>query len=266
MMRLKDKVTIVTGGGKGIGKAIALAFAKEGASVVVAARTLANLKDTVDQIKRNKGNARAVQTDVADEKQVERMVAETIRVFGKVDILVNNSGIAGPSAAVVDMNADEWNEVLAIDLTGSMFCCKHVLKHMIPQKGGNIITIVSEAGRAGDGTGGYPMRSAYCCAKMALIGLTETLSVEVGQHNIRVNAISPGAVSGERVLNVFKGRAARAGVPVEVMLSRFLENCSLGRMAEESEVASVAVFLASDESSIITGQTITSHCGLHIAR
>jgi NAD(P)-dependent dehydrogenase (short-subunit alcohol dehydrogenase family) len=266
MLRLSNKVAIVTGGGKGIGKAIALAFSTEGARVVVAARTLSNLEEAVDEMRHNQKDAKAIQADITDEKQVERMVAETVSAFGRVDILVNNSGIAGPTARVVDLNVEEWNEAIAIDLTGSMLCCKHVLKYMIPQKSGNIINIVSEGGRAGDGRGGYQMRSPYCCAKMGLIGLTETLSTEVGEYNIRVNAISPGAVRGERVLNVFRDRAAQTGVPLEVAVAKIVKNCSLGRMAEESEVASVAVFLASDESSIITGQTIVAHCGLHMAR
>jgi len=264
MMRLKDKVAIVTGGGRGIGKAIALAFADEGARVVVAARTMAKLEETVDEIKRKGGEALAIKTDVTDEAQVERMVFETVKTFGRVDILVNNSGIGGPTARVVDMNLDEWNQVIALDLTGSMLCCKHVLKYMIPQKSGNIISIAAEGGRAGDGRAGYPMRSPYCCAKMGLIGLTETLSIEVGEHNIRVNAISPAAVRGERIINVVKGRAAATGIPFEELMAKIVHNYSLGRMAEEREVASVAVFLASDESSAITGQTIVSHCGQHI--
>jgi NAD(P)-dependent dehydrogenase (short-subunit alcohol dehydrogenase family) len=263
-MRLKDKVTIVTGGGKGIGKAIALAFAAEGARVVVAARTLPKLEETVEEIKRNGGDAKAIQTDVTDEKQIERMVAETVKTFGKIDILVNNSGIGGPTARVVDLNTDEWNEIIALDLTGSMLCCKHVLKYMIPQRSGNIINIAAEGGRAGDGRAGYPMRSPYCCAKMGVIGLTETLSIEVGEYNIRVNAISPAAVRGDRLISVVKGRAAATGVPFEDLMGKIVQNYSLGRMAEESEVAAVAVFLASDESSAITGQTIVSHCGQHV--
>ncbi|MCX8021307.1 MAG: SDR family oxidoreductase [Syntrophorhabdaceae bacterium] len=264
MMRLKEKVAIVTGGGKGIGKAIALAFAEEGAKVVVAARTLPKLEETVEEIKRLGGQAKAIQTDVKEEKQVERMVSETVDTFGRIDILVNNSGIGGPTARVVDMNLDEWNEVIALDLTGSMLCCKHVLKYMIPRKSGNIINIGAEGGRAGDGRAGYPMRSPYCCAKMGVIGLTETLSIEVGEFNIRVNAISPAAVRGERIINVVKGRAQATGVPFEELMAKIVQNYSLGRMTEEREVASVAVFLASDESSAITGQTIVCHCGQHI--
>jgi NAD(P)-dependent dehydrogenase (short-subunit alcohol dehydrogenase family) len=263
-MRLKDRVAIVTGGGKGIGKAISLAFASEGAKVVVAARDLSKLEETVKEIKSKGGRAKAIQTDVTDEKQIQRMVSETIKEYGQIDILVNNSGIGGPTVNVVDLKLEDWNEVLAIDLTGSMLCSREVLKHMIPRKRGNIINIAAEGGRGGDGRTGYPMRSPYCCSKMGVIGLTETLSIEVGEYNIRVNAISPAAVRGERLNNVVMGRAKALGVPFEELISKITANYSLRRPAEESEVAATAVFLASDESSAITGQTIVTNCGQHV--
>jgi NAD(P)-dependent dehydrogenase (short-subunit alcohol dehydrogenase family) len=263
-MRLKDRVAIVTGGGKGIGKAISLAFASEGAKVVVAARDLSKLEETVKEIKSKGGRAKAIQTDVTDEKQVQRMAAETIKEYGQINILVNNSGIGGPTVNVVDLKLEDWNQVLAIDLTGSMLCSREVLKYMIPRKSGNIINIAAEGGRGGDGRTGYPMRSPYCCSKMGVIGLTETLSIEVGEYNIRVNAISPAAVRGERLNNVVIGRAKALGVPFEELIGKITANYSLRRPAEESEVASTAVFLASDESSAITGQTISTNCGQHI--
>ena len=148
-MRLKDKVAIVTGGGKGIGKAVALAFAREGASVVVAGRTLAALQETCDEIRGKGGNARPVQTDVTIEEQVIWMVVETVKEFGKVDILVNNSGVAGPIVKLQDMELARWNETLAIDLTGAMLSSREVLKYMVPRRSGAIINIVSEGGRAG---------------------------------------------------------------------------------------------------------------------
>jgi len=263
-MRLKDRVAIVTGGGKGIGKAISLAFASEGASVVVAATTLSKIEETAEQIRSMGGGAKAVQTDVSDEKQVQNLVEETVKEYGQIDILVNNSGIGGPTSRVADLNLDDWNRVIAIDLTGSMLCAKHVLKHMLPRKGGVIINMGAEGGRAGDGRSGYPMRSPYCCAKMGIIGLTETLAVEVGQYNIRVNAISPAAVKGERLINVFKGRAEASGIPFDELWSKLTANYSLGRVTEEPDVAAAAVFLASDESRAITGQTLVIHCGLHV--
>jgi len=263
-MRLKDKVAVVTGGGRGIGKAIALAFATEGAAVVPAARSLAKLEETVAEIDRLGGRAKAIQTDITREAEVERLMAQTVDTYGRLDVLVNNSGIGGPTKRVMDMDLDQWNEVLTLDLTGSMLCCKHALKYMAQAKSGSIINIAAEGGRAGDGRSGYPMRSPYCCAKMGVIGLTETLSIEMGEYHIRVNAISPAAVRGERILSVARGRAEAMGVPFEEIMAKIVQNYSLGRMTEESEVAAVAVFLASNESSPITGQTIVTHCGLHI--
>lgn len=264
-MRLKDKVAIVTGGGKGIGKAIAAMFAQEGSAVMIAGRTISALEAACNEISNKGGKAAFIQTDVSNEEQVIRMVSETLNKFGKIDILVNNSGIAGPTAKVIDMDLNQWNETLAIDLTGSMLCAREVLKHMMPRKTGTIINIVSEAGRAGDGRAGYPMRSAYCCSKMGQIGLTETMSVEVGEHNIRVNAVSPGPIQGERIFNVVRKRVEATNTSFEDNMRILAANCSLKRLATEEETASVALFLASDESSGVTGQTIPVSCGQHIS-
>jgi NAD(P)-dependent dehydrogenase (short-subunit alcohol dehydrogenase family) len=260
-MRLKDKVAIVTGGGRGIGKAISMAFASEGAIVVIAARTLSRLDEAVEKIKSGGGRIKAIQTDVSDEKQVQRLVAETLNDYGKVDILVNNSGIAGPTVSVVDLELQDWNGVLAVNLTGSMLCAREVLKHMIPHRKGNIINMGSDGGRFG-----YPMRSPYSVSKWGIIGLTETLAMEVGQYNIRVNCISPAAVKGERLTNVVMGRSQATGVPFEELMSKITVNYSLQRPTEETEVAAAAVFLASDESSGITGHTLVVNCGHHIVQ
>ena len=263
-MRLKDRVAIVTGGGQGIGRAIALALAAEGAAVALAARNLANLEKTVAEITLKGGKAKAIQTDVTIESQIERMVADTMREFGRLDILVNNSGIGGVTCPVVDLKLEDWMEVIQVDLTGSMLCTKHALKQMIPRKSGVIINIAAEGGRAGDGRSGYPMRTPYCCSKMGMIGLTESVSVEVGKYGIRVNAISPAAVKGERLINVVKGRAQALGASFDDLMSKIADTSSLGRITEESDVAAMAVFLASDEARSVTGQTIPIHCGLHI--
>ena len=263
-MRLKDRVAIVTGGGKGIGRAISLAFSEEGAIVVAAGRTLSALQATCDEIRSKGGRAKAIQTDLTVEEQVIQMVAETVREFSKVDVLVNNSGVAGPTTRIVDMDLAKWNETIALDLTGSMLCAREVLKHMIPQRRGSIVSIVSEGGRAGDGRSGFPLRSAYCAAKMGLIGVTESLSIEVGAYNIRVNAVSPGPVKGEHITNAMKAKAAAVGRPFEQIMDALAAGSSLQRIVEEAEVARTVVFLASDESSGITGQTIPVSCGQHI--
>jgi len=256
-MRLKEKVAIVTGGGTGIGKAISLAFAAEGAVVVVAARTLPRLDETVKEIILKGGQATSVQTDVTDENQVKRMVAKVLNEYAQIDILVNNSGIAGPTANVVDMNLDKWNEVLAVDLTGSMLCSREVLKSMIPHRSGNIINIGSRAGRAG-----FPKRSPYCVAKWGIVGLTETLAIEVGEYNIRVNCISPAGVKGERHENVWRAKAKVMGIPYDELIQQANSKYALKRVTEPSEVAAAAVFLASDEASAITGHTLVVDCGV----
>jgi NAD(P)-dependent dehydrogenase (short-subunit alcohol dehydrogenase family) len=263
--RLKDKVAIITGGGYGIGKAIAKAFVQEGATVVIAATTLLKLQETAKELQAMGGRAMTIQTDIRDEHQIKRMVDETLRAFGKIDVLVNNSGIGGPTCNVVDMKLEEWNNILAIDLTGSMLCAREVLKYMIPRKSGVIINLGAEGGRSGDGRSGYPMRAAYCCSKMGVIGLTETLAQEVGEYNIRVNCISAAAVKGDRFIRVIEGRAKAMGISFEEALSREMANYSLKRPSEDYELANCAVFLATDESSAITGQTIVNHCGQHIA-
>ena len=262
--RLKDKVALVTGGGKGIGRAIAKAFVSEGAAVMIGATTVSKLEEAVKEFEAMGGKAKAVQTDLTDEKQVIRLVSETLNTFGKIDILVNNSGIAGPNSYVVDLKLEDWNQCLAVDLTGSMLCSREVLKHMIPRKSGSIINIGAEGGRAGDGKSGQPMRAPYCCAKMGIFGLTETLAQEVGPYNIRVNAISAAAVRGERFERVMRAKAVALGITFEEQMRREMARYSLGRPAEEYELANTAVFLASDESSAITGQTIVNHCGRHI--
>ncbi len=142
-------MAIVTGGGVGIGKAISLAFASEGAAVMVAARTLPRLEAVADEIRSRGGRATAIQIDISDENQVKKVVAQTLNEYGQIDILVNNSGIAGPTINVVDIKLDDWNEVLAINLTGAMLCASEVLKSMIARRSGNIINISSAAGRGG---------------------------------------------------------------------------------------------------------------------
>ena len=262
--RLKDKVAIVTGGGKSIGKAISKAFISEGAVVVIAARTLPQLEEAVKELEAMGGRAMAIQTDVTDEKQVMRMAAETVKAFGKIDILVNNSGFAGPTCNVIDMKLEDWNQVLAVDLTGSMLCAREVLKYMVPRETGIIINVAAEGGRTGDGRSGYPMRSPYCCAKMGVIGLTETLAQEVGKYNIRVNTISPGAVRGDRFNRVHEARAKAQGITFDESVNKTMAKYSLGRPVEEYEVANSAVFLASDEASAVTGQILICSCGNHL--
>jgi NAD(P)-dependent dehydrogenase (short-subunit alcohol dehydrogenase family) len=263
--RLKEKVAIITGGGKGIGRAIAKAFVSEGAKVVIAATTLSKLEEAVKEFEAMGGQTKAIQTDVSNEQQVVNMVSQVVKDFGRIDILVNNSGIAGPTCKLVDLKMEDWNKVLAIDLTGYILCAREVLKqNMIARRSGVIINMGAEGGRTGDGRSGQPMRMPYCCAKMGIIGMTETLAQEVGPDNIRVNAMSAAAVRGERWMNVVKAKCQALGMSIEDYIKQSMTRYSLGRPVEEYELANVAVFLASDESSGMTGQTVVCHCGQHL--
>ncbi|OGO17596.1 MAG: hypothetical protein A2Z02_04575 [Chloroflexi bacterium RBG_16_48_7] len=255
-MRLKDKVAIVTGSSTGIGKAIAVAFAHEGANVVLAGRSLSKMEEVVNEIKASGETAIAIKTDITEEKQIKELVNQAIARFKQVDILVNNSASTSDrELSVAEMDLDMWNMTIRVNLTGTMLCCREVLKSMLPRKSGNIINISSIAG-----TMGHAKRSAYGSSKWAIIGFTETLSEEVGPDSIRVNCISPAGTLTDRFKEVTEGR----GMTVEERIKQTAFQYSLRRMANTSEVAAAAVFLASDESSAITGQNLLVTCGFHM--
>jgi NAD(P)-dependent dehydrogenase (short-subunit alcohol dehydrogenase family) len=257
-MQFQDKVAIVTGGGKGIGRAIALAYAKEGADLVVAARTDSALMKVAEEIEAMGRKCLVVVADLSDNAQPLVIVEKAMEEYGKIDILVNNSGSEGPIMNVHEMDLEGWNKLLALNLTGSMLCARYVLERsMIPRRSGIIINISSGQGRRG-----FPRRSAYSSSKFGLIGLTQSLASEVGQYGIRVNCIAPGAVQGERIQRVIEATAKSMGLTVEEFRAKSSGSPSaLGRIVTEEEVADVAVYLASDKSSGITGQTINVDAG-----
>jgi NAD(P)-dependent dehydrogenase (short-subunit alcohol dehydrogenase family) len=259
-MKLKNKVAIITGGGTGIGKAISFAFANEGATIVVAARNLPRLEDVAKDIKSRGGKAKAIQTDISDYEQVKRMVAQTIDEFGQIDILVNNAAMGTfNNADVADMTLDNWLETLATNVTGTMLCSREVLKYMIPRRSGNIINVSSVAGLSG-----VPKESPYSVSKWGIIGFTETLAIEAGKHNIRVNCISPGATRTKEFDDWVKGSAKSVGISYEEVMRKLTDNNALKRIAEPPEIAACIVFLASDDSSAITGHNLIASCGFHI--
>jgi len=259
-MRLAGKVAIVTGGSKGIGRAISLAFAREGADVVVAARTESSLREAASEIEAIGRRSLAVVTDLSDPGQSLAMVDRTLEKFGKVDVLVNNSGAEGPTANVADMDVEAWNQVLAVNLTGAMLCAKHVLKKsMIPCQSGIIINISSGMGRRGAG-----LRSPYSASKWGVIGFTQSLAWEVGRYGIRVNCIVPGPVEGDRIERVLRERSKVLGMAFEELMESTKARSPLGRLVKPEEVAALAVFLASEESSGITGQAINCSAGIYM--
>jgi 3-oxoacyl-[acyl-carrier protein] reductase len=193
MHRLKNKVAIVTGSSSGIGKAIALRFGAEGASVVVAARRMALCEQTVSQIVKAGGEAWAVQADVADERQVDRLIEETVARYGRLDILVNNAGIGG-GGRLAETTTKSFDDVMNVNLRGAFFCCRAGFKQMKKQGGGTIMNMSSVAGvQAWAGTG------IYSASKHGIMALTKSLADEGRPHHIKVSAICPGAVADELV-------------------------------------------------------------------
>jgi len=256
-LKLLGKVAIVTGGGKGIGRAISLLFAREGADISLAARSTDLMEDVAHKIKTLGRRALVNTTDITKVEQVEMMVKRTYEEFGKIDILVNNAGIAGPTAYVHEITPEEWDETFNVNLKGAFLCCRAVVPVMMKQGGGKIINIASMTGKRP-----LPMRTPYCATKMGMIGFTRSLASELGKFDINVNAICPGAVEGPRIEMVIRNAAKAENVTEEEVRKRFLSASPLGRMVSAEDVARLAVFLASDDSENMTGQDINVTAGV----
>jgi NAD(P)-dependent dehydrogenase (short-subunit alcohol dehydrogenase family) len=238
---------LVTAGGAGIGKAIAKAFLADGASVYACDIDPAALERTGAEL----AGLKTGLCDVADRAQVEAMVAEAADALGGIDVLVNCAGISGPTAPVQDIDPDDWERVLGVHLTGTFNVTRLAIPHLIRSPAGVVINMSSAAGRFG-----YPNRSPYATVKWGLIGFTKTLAMELGEHGVRVNAILPGGVEGERVQRVLEGRARVAGQSVEEVKTGMLVNQSIKRLVDPDEIGALAVFLASDAAKSISGQML----------
>ena len=259
-MKLKDRVAIITGGGRGLGRDIGLAFAREGARIVVSGTSEGAVISTTDELRELGAKAIPVMADVSDESAVLRLVEATLNEFGQIDILVNNAGIIGPTAVVTEVSREDWDRTIAVNLTGAYLCAKAVLGHMSSRRKGKIINIASIAGHIG-----YAMRSPYSVSKWGMIGLSRTLAQEWGRFNIQVNTISPGPVMGQRMDEVIRLRASQAGKTVEAVTDEYTAKLALGRFVNPDDVAATAVFLASSESDCITGEVIKVSSGHGLA-
>ena len=248
-MTLESKVALITGAGAGIGKQTALLFAQEGADLVVLGPLTDELEIVRKAVETLSRRCLAYKANVADETQVNAAIEAALKSLGQIDVLINNAAILGSTASVVQMSSLSWTEEIAINLTGSFLCCRAVLPGMIERKSGKIINITSVAGQRA-----YPLRSPYAVSKAGLIALTRTLAAEVGPHNIRVNAIAPGPVSGNRMKRVIEERARSTGQSIAEIEGSYLDALALGRMVDEEDVARMALFLASKQGDNITGQ------------
>jgi len=247
-LSLEGQVAIVTGGGTGIGRGIALEFAKAGADVVVASRKLANLEKVAEEVRALGRRSLAVQTDISRKTDVDNLVQKVMGEFGAIDILVNNAAVLG-KFSLLEAPEDEWDRVIDTNLKGYYLCCQAVGKRMVERKRGNIINIASTAAFEGGGS--------YNISKAGVVNFTRGIARELGRYNIRVNAIAPGWVITDMAKYIMREDPERLRREAEATIP-------LGRMAEPSDIASVALFLASDASSLITGQTIVVDGGLKL--
>jgi NAD(P)-dependent dehydrogenase (short-subunit alcohol dehydrogenase family) len=238
---------LITAAASGIGLEIARAFSAAGAKVFITDINTQTLEAAKKEIP-------GVMTKVCDNSkraEIEAMVPAAVEALGGLDVLVNNAGISGPTAPVEEVDPDKWEAVMAIDLTGTFNVTRLAIPHLKKSPGGSIIIMSSLGGRFG-----YPNRSPYNVAKAGLIGFAKTLAIELGDHNIRANAIAPGAVGGQRIENVLAGRAKADGKSVDEERASMLGIQSLKRFVDPKDIAALCVFLASDAGKSISGQVI----------
>lgn len=256
-MEFADHVVLVTGGGGGIGTAIARAFVREGAAVALVDVSLEAARAVAEVLSGEGHAAMALAGDVSVEADCRQVVAETLRALGRpIEVLVNNAGISGLVAPVVEMELATWNETLAVNVTGAMLMSRETLKMMLPRRRGSIINIASHVGKRA-----IAFRSPYVASKFAMIGLTQCMALEVAPFGIRVNAVCPGPVEGDRLQRSIQRAAAVRGVSAEVAREAWLAESPMRRMVTPEEVAAVTIFLASSKASGMTGQAINVTAG-----
>jgi NAD(P)-dependent dehydrogenase (short-subunit alcohol dehydrogenase family) len=238
---------LVTAGASGIGKEVARAFVGSGAKVCVCD---INAK-ALDEAAKDIPGLKTVVCDVSNRDDIERMVAAAAEALGGLDVLVNNAGISGETAPVETSDPDKWEAVMKVDVIGTFHVTRHSIPHLKKSAAGSIIVMSSVGGRFG-----YPNRSAYCTAKMGLIGFAKTLSRELGQYNIRVNAIAPGAVGGDRIERVLQGRASAEHKTLEEERAAAMNLQSLKRFVDPKDIAALILFLTSDAGKSISGQVL----------
>ncbi len=248
-MRLAGRTAIVTGAGRGVGRSIALTYAREGAQLALVARSVAELEETARQVQALGAPALVVPADISEREQVDRMAAQVIDRYSTVDILVNNAAISGPVGALQDVDPDRWVQVLQVNLFGTYYCCRAVLPAMVKQDWGRIISLTSEV----DMATWYSM-SAYSTSKAAIIRLTEGLARELAHTNIRVNALGPGGIPS-RMAKEIRDEAAAAGV------DDLYEGCrsvAAGERDATDQATALALFLACDDSGNMSGKLLSA--------
>lgn len=252
-MKLDNQVAIIVGSARGIGEAIAHSFAREGAKIVLV--DLEKMKSQLDgvaqAIEQKGGQAMTITADCTDDAQVNKVVGETVRRWERIDILINSAGLRGPLVPVQEISEKEWDGVHAVNLKAVFLCCRAVLKVMLQQKSGNIVSISGTAGKEG-----MALRGSLCAAKWGLLGLTQTIAKEAGPHGIRANVICPGGMDEPDLRVMYAERARGLGMEFSELEKSVLELTPLRKYATHDEVAKAALFLASSDSSHTTGESL----------
>lgn len=248
-MNLKGKVALVTGGGSGIGTAIAERFVADGAKICITGRRKEMLEKVAESLP--SGSVVICQGDVSKEEDVKRMVETTMKFGGKLDVLVNNAGINRP-APIVELDPKMWQEVMGVNLTGPYLLMKAVIPHMLKEGGGSIINIASLGGMRC-----LPGMPAYCSSKAGLIMLTQQAALDYGRHNIRCNAVCPGGVKTEMTKKDFGQFGEMLGIDPDTFINQIALEIPMRRFAASSEIGGLCSYLASDDSSFMTGAVIT---------
>jgi NAD(P)-dependent dehydrogenase (short-subunit alcohol dehydrogenase family) len=252
---LDGKVAIITGASKGIGRALSLRFAREGAAVVCAARSADLVKETVGQVTKAGGKAIAVVCDLGREDDVRDMVAQGAKAFGKITTLVNNAGDGGPTKKVEEYTMEDWRYTIDSCLTSSYLCMRFAVPEMRKAGGGAIVNISSGAGRRG-----LPYRIGYCSAKAGQVGMTFGMALELAPE-IRVNCVAPGAVDGDRIDRVIAGQAEVRGISVEQMRKMMTDQSPLKRFVTADDIVDATLFFCSDAARSISGQVLAVNAG-----
>jgi NAD(P)-dependent dehydrogenase (short-subunit alcohol dehydrogenase family) len=254
-LSLKGQRVLITAGAGGIGRVMTETFFKAGAKVHICDVVQSALEETA----RAMPGVTATLCDVSDLKQVDQMFGDVESYLGGLDVLVNNAGIAGPTGKVEDISIDDWRRCIDIDLNGMFYCTRLGVPLIKAAGGGSIINLSSAAGRLG-----FPLRTPYAAAKWGVVGFTKSLALEVGTDNIRVNAIQPGVVSGERMDRVIDAKAKAKGISFEAQRDISLERVAMRTMVSPQDIANMALYLASDLGKHVTGQAISVCAGVEM--
>ncbi|MGI9486519.1 MAG: SDR family oxidoreductase [Geminicoccaceae bacterium] len=246
-LRLDGKRVILTAGAAGIGRVTLKTFVDAGAEVFVCDVN----DDALNDVRSTYQNVGVIHADVADPDDVDRLFDTALERLGGLDILLNNAGVAGPTAPVEDVDIEDWRQCMEINVTGQFLCAKRAVPHIKAAGGGSIVNLSSAAGRFG-----FALRSPYAASKWAVVGFTKSLAIELGPSQIRVNAICPGAVEGDRINRVIAAKADAQGVSFEEMYQHYAGVASMKTLIKPEDIAKMMLFICSDAGHLISGQIL----------